>query len=76
MNMILQQVTEEGLAATRGVLYLMAVVGVWAVALAVRTLARAASALFKVLLVMIAIAALGAAALAIVMQVALTIGQG
>lgn len=75
ITMLVQQMTEDGLAATRGVLYLAALVSVWAIAFALRYLAKAASALFKVLLIMIAVTALGTAAIAIIAQVVLAIGQ-
>ncbi|MFI7446404.1 hypothetical protein ACIBQX_02790 [Nonomuraea sp. NPDC049714] len=64
----------EGVAAARGFLYLCALLAIWALVLAVRQVARAVTTLLRILLVVTAIAALGAAAVAIIGQVALSIG--
>ncbi|WP_336205314.1 hypothetical protein [Nonomuraea sp. LPB2021202275-12-8] len=64
----------EGVAAARGVLYLFAVLCFWALFFALRQVSRVVATLLRVLLLFVAIAALGALAIAIIGQVALSIG--
>ncbi|MEV0596084.1 hypothetical protein [Nonomuraea cavernae] len=64
----------EGVAAARGALYLFAAVSFWALILAVRQVSKVVTVLLRALLVLLAIAALGAGAVAIIAQVALALG--
>jgi hypothetical protein len=63
-----------GVAAAQGVLYLLAMLAIWALVVSLRQMSRVVTTLLRVLLVVIAIAVLGAAAAAIIGQVALSTG--
>lgn len=64
----------EGVTAARGVLSLFAFVSLWALLFAVRQVTKAVSILFRLTLFIVAVAALGAMAVAVIAQVALAIG--
>ncbi|MEV0143437.1 MULTISPECIES: hypothetical protein [unclassified Nonomuraea] len=64
----------EGVTAARGVLYLLAAASFWLMIVLIRQASKVVSTLLRVLLVLIALAAFGTVAMAIIAQVALAVG--
>lgn len=63
----------EGVAMARGLLYLVAFLAVWTVITAIRHVAKVVTTLLRATLVVVALTAVGAAALAVVAQLALVL---
>jgi hypothetical protein len=74
IGMAVPEVSPKGVAAAQGVLYLLAVLAIWALVACLRQAYRVVAILLRILLVVAAVLALGAAAVAIIAQVALSIG--